>query len=241
MKYLLISITILSFLTCHAYAYFENYPPHKFRDGAFSHLEAQAIVDSDNERYESENGKVLVELRLRPDELYFSIKENAHTIVYKQDREGPLPYEVYRADLDNNGLEDFLVIYNYDGVGLAASYDMVEIYLKKEEGEYQKISYDTMAARLDDFVDVDKDGKYEVIITGFCGGEEHNYFTYSIYEFNNYQLVNSDAKFNGFPKFIWYTNDPNDKDTTHLAEQERLSHTKEKDSTIQYEEIKDLD
>jgi hypothetical protein len=154
------------------------------------------------------------------------------------ERETPMPWAVYRVDLDKNGLEDFIIFYSYRGCGLAASADKVEIFLKKQGGEYQKISYDVMSAGIEDFIDLNHDGQYEVIITDFYSGKKHNYFTYSIYEFKDYKLVNADLKFSGFPKFVWITYKPNDKDTTHLTDDEKAQHVDKKNESINYEVLK---
>jgi hypothetical protein len=156
----------------------------------------------------------------------------------KNGQELPFPVgAVYWADLEGNGLKDFIVFYWWQAPGIMFPLCRVEIFLKKEAGGYGKIYYDTLSPGLEDFADLDNDGKYEVIITDICEGNGHNYYSYSIYEFKDYRLVNADDKFKGFPKFIRYTNNANDKDTKHLTKGERLSHTKEKDSMIWYEDI----
>ena len=103
-------------------------------------------------------------------------------------------------------------------------------------GGFEKISYYTFDAGIEDFIGPDKNGKYKVIITGFYQGNRHNYISYNIYEIKNYHLINADAKVKGFPKFIWYSNKPNDKDSGSLTQQERHLHAKEKNNSIHYEE-----
>ena len=195
------------------YAYLENHPPYKFKDGAPKHLEVQPLKDL-----------------AKTESKYIADKKNNQTVFLE---------EVYRVDLDGNGSDDFIVFSSYRGCGLAGYKYEVEILLKKGDNSYQKISYDTMANNpIEEFVDLDKDGKYEVIITDLYYGDKHNYFTYNIYEFKDYKLVNADVKFGGFPKFVWITNKPNDKDTAHLTKEQRMALTHEKDNSIKYAEIK---
>ena len=239
-KQLIVGSLILFRIFCSdALAYFDNYPPYKFKDRIPQHLEVQSLVDFDNPEYKSKDGEVVARLKDPGDNTYdFFIQEGNRVLVNKKDREIPLPYALYRVDLDKNGLEDLIVFSNYRGCGLASQQGAVDIFLNKQDGSYQKISYDTMASGPEDFVDLDKDGRYEVIITDFYGGDKHNYFTYDIYEFKDYRLLNVDTKFKGFPKFIWFTDNPNDKDTVHLTKEQRMAHTKEKDKAIKYGEIR---
>ena len=210
-------ILIIVFYCSIGDCYVEKYPPYRFRDGQPKHLNIEPIVllGRDKTEYRTEDGKIIVKLE-----------------------ESPVPYTVYRYDLDDNGLDDYLIFYNYRGCGLGVLNDKVEIYLKQHNHSYQKISYDTLSSGLEDFVDVNKDGKYEVIITGFYWGTKHNYFTYNIYEISNCKLVNADTKFKGFPKFIWFTHKSNDKDTEHLTSEERAGHIDEKDNSVNYAIIK---
>ena len=130
------------------------------------------------------------------------------------------------------------MFYNYRGPGLGGHKDRVEIYLRKNEGGFEKVAYDTFDAGAKDFIEPDPDGRLEVIITGFYEGNRHNYITYNIYEFKNYRLVNADAKVKGFPKFVQYTYKNNDQDAVRITAKERLLHTWGKSSSISYKEIK---
>lgn len=238
-KQLIVAWIILFGWNSNVLGYMEDYPPYKFKDGAPKHLESQALVDFDKSEYKSSNGRVEARLNDPGDDSYdFMLRDGKTVLVNKRDRETPLPCALYSTDLDNNGQEDFIVFSNYRGCGLASQQDAVEIFLKKESGSYEKISYDTMCSGLENFIDLDKNGRYEVIITDLYSGDKHSYFTYNIYEFKDYKLANVDTKFKGFPKFIWYTDKPNDKDTTHLIAKERMAHVKQKNNAIKYEEIK---
>jgi hypothetical protein len=236
-KLLAIITLILLFTSATAYAFFKQYPPYKFKDGSSKHLEAEPVVSHDKSEYKSKDGMVYARLKDANNTLDFLLKEDKTVLVFQKDREMSIPHAVYSVDLDKNGLKDFIVIYNYRGVGLEGYHDKVDIFLKRNDGKFQKISYDTMSAGLEDFIDLNKDGEFEIIITDVYSDKKHSYFTYNIYEINSYRLTNADSKFKGFPKFVWMTNKENDKSTTHLTKAEKAMHTNQKNSSIQYSEV----
>lgn len=231
-KELIIAWSILLCLVATASAYMENYPPYKFKNGPFKHLKAELLVDHEHPEYKSKDGQVLIRIKNVSD----FILQVGRKVLVKNGEEAPMPYAAYWTDVDKNGFKDFMVFYQWGASSLAGG--QVDLLLNKDGKSYQKIIYDTIRAGLEDFVDLNNDGRYEVIITGIYAGNKHNYFTYNIYEIKDYKLVNSNVKFNGFPKFIWMTNNPNDKDTVHLTKEERVRHVKEIDNGIKYKEIK---
>jgi len=238
MKIAAFVIGLLLWAAGTSFAYWNSYPPYKFKDGPPAHLNVRLLVDGDTPDYKSKDGSVVV--HLKESKLYkveFSLQVGKIVLVSSGQDMEDFPCSVFQGDLDNNGFDDFIVFYNYRGPGLGGHQDRVEIYLKKNKGGFKKISYNTFDAGIEDFIGPDKEGKYKVIITGFYQGDKHNYFTYNIYEFRNYRLVNADAKVKGFPKFIQYTYKPNDKDTGRLTQKERLLHTKEKNSSVHYRDI----
>ena len=196
------------------------------------------MVDIDRSEFRSEDGKMLVRIKKTKTGIEILIKENELVVVSKTSQGFPVPYAVYRADVDGNDLMDFIVFYNYrDWFRNGIKEDKVELFLKRDEGTYKKISYDAITVGLEDFVDLDKDGKYEVIITSMNRIKKHSYFTYNIYEFVNLGLLNSDAKFKDFSKFIRYTSRANDGDSKDLTEGERRLIASEKDSSIKYHKL----
>ena len=219
-------------------AYWDNYPPYKFKSNRLPYLNVKPLV-MNNKDYKSKDGSVAVHLsEPKLFEVEFFLKVNNIILASSDQKINGFPCAVFQADLDNNGLDDFIMVYNYRGSGLAAHQDRVELYLRKDKDSFERVSYDTFDAGLDDFIGPDKGGRCKVIITGFYQGDKHNYISYNIYEFKNYRLVNADAKVKGFPKFIRYTNMPNDEDTVRLNVKERLLHSQEKGSSISYKEIR---
>jgi hypothetical protein len=145
----------------------------------------------------------------------------------------------YKADIDKNGFDDYIVISNDVGNGLLAfAFGKTYIFLGKPDGNYQTIYFDSAYPSEKDFIDIDKDGRSAIIIGGYENIGEHAYWTYNIYEIKNYKLVNANAKFEGFPKLIWFTDKPNDKDTGHLTQEEKGKYISKADSEIKYGELK---
>lgn len=231
-------ISLLFFILEGSFAYFEKYPPYKFDEVPFPHLETEELVNWDRPSYELEEEGVSIYLkdRLHENEYDFYIKENGLTLMEYED-DDPFAYTVFRSDLDKNGLQDCIIFSSHRGCGLAAHLVIVDIILKKNNTTYKRITYETFFFGLEDFVDLDKDGKYEVITTDMYGGKGHNYWAYNIYEFDNYQLINANKKHKGFPKFIWFTYKENDKDTTHLTEEEKAAFIEKANSAFTYRDI----
>ncbi|MEI8344920.1 MAG: hypothetical protein WCG06_02490 [Candidatus Omnitrophota bacterium] len=184
----------------------------------------------------SKNGKIraiLKEKNFMDSKLL--IKDGDKTLVklyVTKPNDPPFPNAVYWIDVDGNGLKDFIVLSSHRGTGIGLNFDYVDIYLKKPDRSYQRISFETWAVNLKDFVDLNRNGKYEVIITGFDQGQSHNYYSYNIYAFYKYRLINADQKFPGFPKYVRLTKKPNDKDSHQLSKEERLEFALKKERSI---------
>lgn len=210
-RQLVIAWIILASWICAASAYIEDYPPYKFKDGPPKSLEVKPLVDLSSSGLE-----------------YVADRKSDSTLL-----------EAYCVDLDGNGLKDFILFSNYRNLGVAGYEVYVEILLQKSGMVYQKISYTTIAiVPLKEFIDFKKDGRCEVIITGMHHSDKRGYLTYSIYEFKDYKLVNADASLEGFPKFVWAGEKPNDEDDAFLPKEQRAAHTNEKNNSIQYQEVR---
>ncbi len=231
----------------NAFAYVETHPPYALKDGPYQSLSAKPVQDSDHPQYQSPDGKITISVKSSTEEEFWDyLLQDASTVLAQRHIEyAPIPFEIYYVDVNGDGLEDFVVFMTYMAMGMPSLHERVEIFLKKKEGGYRQIGYDAVAVSIKDFVDLNHDGKYEVIITGFYeqGGTKkdrraHNYFSYSVYEFNGYRLQNADKKYKGFPKFVWFTDRPNDKDSDKVSLKERREHVREKEKGITYKDIK---
>lgn len=199
----------------------EQYPPFPFRAKNLPpHLKVQCltghgsqqIVEAEGMQVELLNLGTVYEVKIKGD----------GKIIFETEEGGPFVYATYYADLDNNRLKDFIMFSSYLGCGLAGYNDRVDILLQTERYIFSHIHYDTMSASLKDIVDINHDGIYEVIFTGFYSGRRHNYFVYSIYEIKNAELHNANKKYSQFfPKFIRFTHKPNDQQSTKITIEEK--------------------
>lgn len=241
---------LLIFLICRqvvcasfGFAYLDDYPPYLFKEGAPSRFALEdlfAETAANGSGYYKE-GALEIELSETADTqraYRFLIKDGGQILMKVEGFDQPaLPSSVYRADLDNNGLDDLMVISWSRGVGLAVLLGSVDIFMKKAPESYDHIHYESVAAGPEDFVDMDQDGRAEVIMPSYYMGNKHNYFAYAVYEIAGGRLVNVSSRYKGFPKFIWYTHKPNDKQTTHLTKAEKAGHIREIESKIKYRHI----
>lgn len=230
---------LLAVQMSEVYAYPPEYPPYKFGEKQFKSSNIAPVFDEQHSQYKSNDGQIVISKTTgkTSGSDNFTLQDGK-SVLLKIDG-GGYPRAVYTVDLDNNGLNDFIVFYNG---GASTLIDSVDIFLKKSNSAYEQIHYgEVVEAGIEDFIDLDKDGKYEIIITSLLEANKHSYLYYDIYRINDYKLVNSDLEFKGFPKFIWYTQKTNDQDATHLTIKQKQDAIKDKNESIEYEEIKLLD
>lgn len=114
------------------------------------------------------------------------------------------------ADLNNDKLQDVKLCLPYGGNGLAAYNYRVVYLIQKGDGTFAKLSYlDKMASPRAEY-DLDNDGNFEVITMELNYVDEHNYWTFNVYNFENETLVNQNEKF-GYPRMFQYLFKPNFK------------------------------
>ncbi len=236
-KYILLILLLLSNIS-PAQAYFENYPPFRFSQNPPVSFKTNLLVDYDHPEYKSNDGKVIAKLNETSDTFDFLLKVGGVVLQEKKEKSTPLAYAVYEGDLDKNNISDFIVFSSERGCGLASQLSIVDIYLAKADGGYDCVHYESLGGGIEDFIDYNKDGSSEVLISDMYGGDKHNYFAYSVFKIEDGRLVNANHDIKGFPKFIWYTEKKNDKDTKHLTNDEKAQFIKKINSQIKYTEIK---
>ncbi len=238
---LILTLASLGYYCDSTFAFLTNYPPYESNNGLFKKVEVETLVDSNKGVFRSKDNHILVSLTYTGVDFEFIVREGHNDLVQKKSENSPIPFSVYRVDLDGNGLKDFLIFYNYDQWLYDVQEDKVEIILKKDDNSYRTISYDTITAGLGDFVDLDKDGKYEVIITDIYNRKKQNYITYNVYTFKELNLVNVDSKYDDTLLSVWYENPINDDDKieSDFTKKEKSLHAEQKNSAIQYQTILD--
>ena len=219
-----------------ALAYRDDYPPYSFKEGAYSQIQSKLLTGNTKGEFRSDDGeKITVSLKWANEDSHFLLKKDGKVLMKAKDQAEFFPESVYQVNLDKNGFNDFIVFSGVPyGSGLGSHFGCVDIFLKSKRGKYRHVHYKSFDGGIEDFVDMNKDGRPEIILMSFYEAKKGNYFCYSIYEIKKWKLINADSKYKGFPKFIRYTNKKNDKNATQLTAKEKALHIKEVESKISY-------
>lgn len=187
-------------------AYYVTHPPYFFDQDQYRYVSGNALGDHD---------------------IPLFIKESMDFSYSK--------YQIFKADVDGNGKQDFIVFIYSGRNSLVNEFHM---YLKKTEMGYRKISFtQAVGAGIEDIVDINRDGQWEVILTNLYVRKNENFFVYNVYAFKDFRLVNSDHLFKNFPKFVLFTEGANDQDDVNIKKQDKDKFIEEKNASIQYEDI----
>ena len=211
-----------------AYAYFEDYPPYKFGKNDLNSLDIPPILG-----YGSDEARVRVdgfELNTRRKSGGSSMRSknleikrgNKSLVRLDGDKYGFYIEAVYYYDFDRNHKEDFLIVVDPMGNGLGGAGRNIYILLQDENGNFKQLEYYTYMFEIRDFIDPDRNEKLALLIldmtqTDSTDKKGHSFWVYTLYEFDNLSLRRVKEEKWGLPKFIWYTNDPNDKVTEKIT------------------------
>lgn len=130
------------------------------------------------------------------------------------------------ADLNRDGVADFIVVTHSGGNGLAAQITTITFLLSSPDGYVARpiSSFDAAPA---DLVDLNDDGRPEFVhcmcVWGDKGkdGRAHNYWVYNLIGFSGTTLISANATSREFPKWIAYTHAENHEDSTQLTAAQR--------------------
>ena len=113
-------------------------------------------------------------------------------------------YEALRTtDVNGDNLSDIKIVIPYMGNGLAAMNQRVIYLFQKTDGHFNKISFlDKMDANRPER-DFNGDNQFEIITMTLNGYEDHNYWTFNIYNYVSGELINQNTKFD-YPIMIQY-------------------------------------
>ena len=100
------------------------------------------------------------------------------------------------ADINGNGLKDIKINIPYMGNGLASMNYRIIYLFQIKNGHFIKVSYDDKVDCNRKEYDFDNDGNYEIITMNLNNFENHNYWTFNIFEFNDEILKNVNYKAN---------------------------------------------
>lgn len=131
----------------------------------------------------------------------------------------PLPVgsRVYYSDITGDGRKDLLIYSSPAGNGLGARIEMADMLVARADGSYQHASFEAYAAGPEDFIDVNGDGRYEMLWVNYYFKGGHSYWVYRVAEITDEGLQLNDTLVPDFPKIIWFTEKPNDTPTQKLT------------------------
>ena len=96
----------------------------------------------------------------------------------------PLPVgsRVFYADLTGDGRKDLLVYSSPAGNGLGAWIELADLLVAQADGTYNHTSFEAYAAGPEDFIDVNGDGRYEMLWVNYYFEGDHSYWVYRVAE-----------------------------------------------------------
>ena len=138
------------------------------------------------------------------------------------------------ADFNGDGLKDIKIIAPYMGNG-TASMNVKVIYLFQQSNQsFVKISFNDKQSENRVERDFDNDGNYEIITMELMGYENHSYFNFNLFNFENGKLINVNNK-NNYPILVQFLEKENFKITN------KISREKMKSFTLKFPEDYDLE
>jgi hypothetical protein len=132
--------------------------------------------------------------------------------------------EVFSADLNQDHITDFIIYSFTGGNGIVMNYCYVAFILSSEK-QYKLTTVSTMYPYKNDFVIINNMPCY--VQTSFlwvkkCNdGKRHNFFMYNLLTFEKENIKVNNILFPVFPKIVWYSYNPNHKETSLLTEEQK--------------------
>lgn len=190
--------------------------PAKFTDGDL-HIETMKVKESQVTTRVSVGDKVWLD----------TIKENPNT-------PAPMGSRVFYSDLTGDGRKDVLIYTYPDSVGLGGWIEWADLLIAQPDGSFTHNSFEAYAAGPEDFIDMNGNGRYEMLWVHHFFEGDHSYWVYRVVEITDEGLRLNDTLIPDFPKIIWFTEKPNDQSTQRLTAAQREDLIRQ--STAQWQE-----
>jgi len=135
--------------------------------------------------------------------------------------------EVSAGLLNEDSMTDFVLLTNSGGCGLGGA-RYFRLFVLSVGHAYQAYSLWTYNAGSEDFIDLDKDGRAEMIHTAFVDaepgrdGRSHNYWVFHLLRFTGAKAVPADRLRPGFPCWILFTFKANHRPTDQLTNRQKM-------------------
>jgi len=135
--------------------------------------------------------------------------------------------EVSAGLLNEDNITDFVLLTNSGGCGLGGQ-RYFRLFIFSVGKKYQAYSLGTYNAGSEDFIDLNKDGRVEMIHTAFVDaeagndGRAHNYWVFHLLRFTGAKAISADHLRPGFPCWILYTFKDNHRPTDQLTNRQKI-------------------
>jgi hypothetical protein len=120
------------------------------------------------------------------------------------------------ADINGDHLTDLKLIVNYMGNGIGALYTRVIYLFQHPDNKFIKISYRDMMNENRPERDFNNVGNFEIITMSLLGYQDHNYWSFNLFNFRNNDLISVDQKYD-YPILIQCLLRENHKITNKLT------------------------
>lgn len=137
-------------------------------------------------------------------------------------------FDVFTADLNRDGMPDFVVNINSSGSGLAGA-GSTTTFLLSEKGRYKSANFYSFCFGPEDIVRFKPGGPCYFIQSDLVrSGEEknkddryRNFWVYRLHRFSGGQAVEANGDDARFPKWVWYTFKDNHAETDQLTAEQK--------------------